>query len=225
MAAEATAKAAAAPPPAPSLPGKSLLRLWLDERERPALDLDGATVDTTVIAEHTRKRLITLVTVMRPWLEGKPIVNAAPPPVVAPVAPAPVSAPAPIPPPTPTPATPLAPISYTPTPPPPPVQAPSFSSALVNSVANVISPTVKKEEKTSAPLTMVGQIDAILQERLAAGPLAGRGIKLVESPQGGVIVIVGTEKFNGVGDVTDPQIQAELRAAIAAWEKKYTPGL
>jgi hypothetical protein len=87
------------------------------------------------------------------------------------------------------------------------------------------SAIAKKDEKPAAPLSMVGQIDEILQARLAGGPLAERGIKLIESAQGTVIVMVGLQKFNGVGEVTDPQIESEIRAAIAAWEMKYTPGL
>ena len=33
------------------------------------------------------------------------------------------------------------------------------------------------------------------------------------------------QKYAGVGDVPDPEVQDIIRAAIAEWEKKYTPGL
>ena len=56
-------------------------------------------------------------------------------------------------------------------------------------------------------------------------PLAKRGIRLQESLQGGVEVYVGLEKFSTVDDVTDETIKATIRAAIAEWEEKYTPGL
>lgn len=187
----------AAPPPPAAPPGKSLLRLWLDEGERPRLDLDGHPVDTAPIAEANRKRLIMLINILRPWIEGKPLAASAP---IASPPPAPVAA-------TPSPAVPA--------PQPIPASAPAPATPL----------TAKNEEKPAAPLSMVGQIDEILQARIAVGPLAGRGIQLIESPEGGVLVRVGTQKFNGVGEVTDPQIQAEIRAAIAEWEKKYTPGL
>ena len=187
----------AAPPPAPRLPGRSLLRLWLDDGERPRLDLDGQPVETTPISDASRKRLIMLINILRPWIEAKTAATPAPPapppaPVAAPSSPA-SSAPRSVPAVMPAPATPL--------------------------------PVAKKDEKPAAPLSMVGQIDEILQMRLAGGPFADRGIKLVESAEGTVIVVVGNQKFNGVGEVTDPQIQAEIRAAIAAWEKKYTPGI
>jgi len=32
------------------------------------------------------------------------------------------------------------------------------------------------------------------------------------------------EKFEGVDEVTDPEIKAIIRAAITEWENKYTPG-
>lgn len=186
----AETRAAQKAPPPVQQPGKNLLRLWSDDAQRPHLDLDDQAVDTAPISEPNRKRLIMLLNILRPWIEGKP---SAPPPAPMAVPPSPAfSVPKPIPASAPAPATPL---------------------------------PAKKEEKPSAPLSMVGQIDEILQARLAAGPLSDRAIKLMESPDGGVIVLVGLQKFNGVGEVTDPQIQAEIRAAIAEWEKKYTPGL
>jgi hypothetical protein len=52
-----------------------------------------------------------------------------------------------------------------------------------------------------------------------------KGIRLQESPEGGVIVWVGMSKFQGVEDVPDEQIKAAIRAAISVWESKFTPGL
>jgi hypothetical protein len=72
---------------------------------------------------------------------------------------------------------------------------------------------------------MVGQIDDILQKNIAGTPLASRGVKLMDAPGGGVTVFIGMDRYSSVGEVTDPEVQAALRAAIAAWEKKYTPGV
>ena len=77
----------------------------------------------------------------------------------------------------------------------------------------------------AAPTTMVGQIDAILQTRLAGTTLAGRGVRLIESLDGGVSVMVGLQRFAGVGEVPDGEVQAAIRAAIAEWEKRFTPGI
>jgi hypothetical protein len=75
-----------------------------------------------------------------------------------------------------------------------------------------------------APTSMVSQIDAILQARLIGTPLADQGIRLVESIQGGALVFVGNKSYAGVGEVSDPEVQAAIRAAIAEWERRYTPG-
>jgi hypothetical protein len=195
-----TARAAVKPAP-PPLPGKTLLRLWLDSAERPALDLDDQRVDTAPISEPNRKRLLTLLNLMRPWIEGKPVASA---PAPQPSPPAPVARSAPD----------AMPASVASTPPP-----------ISRSVAAPAVPLAKAPEKPTAPLAIVGQIDEILQARLANSPLAGRGIRLQESPEGSVLVWVGVQKFDGVGDVTDPEVQAIIRAATAEWEKKYTPGM
>ena len=88
-------------------------------------------------------------------------------------------------------------------------------------------PPVKKPEaeKNISSLSIVQQIDTVLQARLVDTPLAKRGIRLQESIQGGVEVYVGLQKFHAVDDVPDEDIKTAIRAAIAEWEKKYTPGL
>jgi hypothetical protein len=74
-----------------------------------------------------------------------------------------------------------------------------------------------------APTSMVVQIDAILQTRLIGTPLQDMGIRLAESARGDPVVIVGDKSYTGVAEVTDPAIQAMIRAAITEWERKYTP--
>ena len=193
-----TAQAARAAAEAkPTLPGSTLLRLWLDSNANPQLDLDNQRVEVAPLAELNRKRLLVLLNVMRPWIEGKAAAQPAP----APPAPEPRLMPRPM----------------TPPPPAPSVPASVQPAAPVNAV--------KKDEKPAAPTTIVGQIDEILQGMLASTPLVQRGIRLTESPEGGVVVWVGLTKFAGVGEVTDPEVKAIIQAAIRAWEKKYTPGL
>ncbi len=201
---------AAVTPPAPVAPapvpeirvqpqGKSLLRLSLDSSEQPCLELDGQHVDTAELEPQQRRRLIDLMVIMRPWIEGGPV--ARPPQPAAEPAQA---------------AAPGAPPARTPVPP-APAAAPAPATGPLG------APTPAPAEPTSAPTTMVGQIDAILQTKLAGTPLAARGIRLVESVHGGAMVIVGMQRYAGVGDVPDPEVQAVIRAAIAEWENKYTP--
>src|SRR5574341_1809616 len=191
-------------PPAPAIPvtvkldDPGLMRIK-NENGYLTLDLDGVRADISSLTADQRKRLIEMLTLIRPWLEGR----AAPAP--APATPAHLRT-------QPGPATP-SPSPSAPRPEPQPV-APSPTAPS------------EKDQKSAPPATgIVGQIDSILQARLVGTPLEGRGIFLSNSPQGGVIVNVGLQKFNGIDEVTDPEIKAALRAAIAEWENKYTPGL
>jgi hypothetical protein len=162
-----------------------------------ALDLDGERVDTSALSSDQRKRLIEMLSLMRPWLEGKPVTPPPPQPKTATVSPkgsAPIPAPAPVTPPSP------------------------FAAQKTPSIAKEDRPAVSAN-------SIVGQIDSILQQRLEGTPLEERGVFLAQSPEGGVMVYVGLTKYMGVEDVPDPEIKAAIRAAIEEWENKYTPGL
>jgi hypothetical protein len=200
---EAAPEPEPAPLPAPVIrddPG--LLRLR-EANGQLQVDLDGAPLAMDALAADQRKRLIELITRLRPWVEGR---SAAPEqPAPAP----PIRQPAQ-----------TAPLTPPPPPPPPvrPVAAPAVSAATPSAT------TPKKAEPPAAPQTMVAQIDAILQERIENTPLNERGIKLEEAPGGAVNVVVGNSRYAGIGEVPDPEVQAAIRAAIAEWERKFTPG-
>jgi hypothetical protein len=178
-----------------------LLRLKKDNG-RFTLEMDGTLVNSE-LSPDKRKRLIELVTVIRPWLEGKQSPPAAPQPA------------------TPIQTQPTTPLQTQPAPDP----AQDAVSRPVQPSAQPL-PAVKKPEaeKNISSLSIVQQIDTVLQAHLVNTPLAKRGIRLQESIQGGVEVYVGLEKFHAVDDVPDEEIKTVIRAAIAEWEKKYTPG-
>ena len=164
------------------------------------LDLDGKRVNATSLTPEQRKRLIEMLNVIRPWLEGKP---------------ASVPTPTSPPPSKPTPAsTPIA------SAPPQPAAQPTPSTAVKASSSS------KKEddEPDTTPTSIVGQINMILQKRIDGTPLEARGISLMESSSGGVNVYVGVQRYEMIDDVPDDEIKAAIRAAIAEWENKYTPG-
>lgn len=192
------------PPPVPAKPttimvdDPGLMRIK-NENGTLTLDLDGARVDTASFSTEQRKRLIEMLTLIRPWLEGKP----APPPT-APPPPQPVAA------------TPSAPV---------PAQQPVPSRPTITPAAPR-SPVMAKEDRPSTPATsIVGQIDSVLQARIAGTALEERGVFLTQSPEGGVMVYVGLTKYLAIDDVPDADIKAAIRAAITEWEDKYTPGI
>jgi hypothetical protein len=197
-----------------------LLRLKKNDG-RFMFEMDGALIKGE-LSPDKRKRLIELITVFRPWLEGgqtqQPTPAQSAPRQVAPQPATPQQVvPQPEPAELPTDLTPFEPVSaqgavIS------PIQ-PSLQSLFVS------KKPVKEEKNTLASLSIVQQIDTVLQARLVGTPLAKQGIRLQESIQGGVEVYVGMEKFNTVDDVPDETIKAAIRAAIGEWEKKFTPGL
>ncbi|MBN2547976.1 MAG: hypothetical protein JXB15_02370 [Anaerolineales bacterium] len=74
-------------------------------------------------------------------------------------------------------------------------------------------------KSASANLSIAAQIDDILQKKLVDHPLRERGIRLMEMPERGLVVLVGLEEYDGVGDVPYPEIQALLRECVAEWER------
>lgn len=196
------------PPASPPIPSDEIpvLDVSMAPDGKLRLKMDGQRMDTSALGGEGRKRLIAILTQMRPWLEAPK--RAAPPPAQpkpaspqqAVSSPQASSTPNPIPP-----AVPPAPVNdERPTAPP---------------------PDNGDDEPAPPPGSMVAQIDSLLQARLVGTPLADRGIRLQEALGGGVIFWVGVSKYESVEDVPDEQVQKVIRKAIAQWEDKFTPGL
>src|SRR5687767_5506117 len=162
------------PPPTPmtKVDDPGLLRIKA-ENGLLTLDLDGNRADTSSLSPEQRKRLIEMLTLMRPWLEGRSVPAPAPSTNTSAQLPSDQPVPAPV-----------SPVPSTPKPTPQPVV----------SRASMIA----KEDRPSAPAnSIVAQIDAILQARLVGSPLADRGVFLTQSPEGGVNVFVGLTRYTG----------------------------
>jgi hypothetical protein len=72
-----------------------------------------------------------------------------------------------------------------------------------------------------AYLSIIAQIDGLLQGMLAGTPLEKQGIALAESPDGSVLVRVGTNQYAGIDEVPDEEVRRVIRAAVAEWEKLH----
>lgn len=200
------------PPPEPetvtvTVDDPGILRIK-NENGAFALDLDGNRINPSSLLPEQRKRLIEILNIMRPWLEGKPVsapaATSKPPAFQPPSTPSIQAQPKP------------APVQPASPPPPPAASQPRTAKPTV----------IPVEDRPAAPAnSIVTQIDTILQARLEGTPLDGRGIFLTQSSEGGVIVYVGLTRYNGIDEVPDAEIKAAIRDAIAEWENKYTPGL
>lgn len=87
---------------------------------------------------------------------------------------------------------------------------------------DIVTRAVRADVPASAstPMSIAAQVDEILQEMLEGTPLHDRGIRLMELPGKGLVVMVGLEHFDGVGSVPDPEVRAAIQAAAAEWERR-----
>ncbi|MBK6793192.1 MAG: hypothetical protein IPG80_11815 [Anaerolineales bacterium] len=179
----------------------AILRLKSNDGFRFQIEMDGQLLNAPLTPER-KKRLIELLGYIRPWLEGA---TAAPQPV-------PSSQPV---------STPVAAPQITPTPVSIPMPPPTVKPVTLS--LNPVKPKPDPETEFKL-LSMVKQIDTVLQRRIEGTPMEGLGIHLNDTPQGGLEVIIGLQRYDTIDDVPDPNIIAAIRAAIAEWEKKYVPG-
>jgi len=75
------------------------------------------------------------------------------------------------------------------------------------------APTPRK----AAALSIVQQIDGILQENMTGTEFMDRGIRLIELPNRGVAVQVGLDQYL-IDEIPDSGIRGLIRAAVSEWE-------
>ncbi|MBN1667871.1 MAG: hypothetical protein JW862_12315 [Anaerolineales bacterium] len=68
--------------------------------------------------------------------------------------------------------------------------------------------------------SIAAQIDAVLQEKLAASALKDKAIRLMEFPNKGMVVLIGLDQYEGIEAVPDENIRTLLRVAVAEWEAR-----
>ena len=77
----------------------------------------------------------------------------------------------------------------------------------------------RTKEEVKKPLSMVEEIDAILQRKLAESSGGPRGVRLVAGIDGSLRVFVGVLSY-AYEDVPDDDVKRMIREAVAEWEAK-----
>ena len=175
----------------------SLLKLKSEDGFRVQIEMDGQPL-TAPLTPDRKKRLIELLTHIRPWLEGATAAPQAAQPISRPIQTPPVTAPIPQP-------------------------APELKPIPATLTLNPQKPKLSPEQEFKL-LSMVKQIDFVLQKRIAGTPLESLGIHLNDTLHGGLEVQIGSQKFETLDDVPDENIKSAIRGAISEWETKYVPG-
>ena len=86
-------------------------------------------------------------------------------------------------------------------------------------LANMRRRPATSQTSANKMLSLVEQVDAILQRHLLADPeLAGRKIHLVQDANGGLIIDVDGKRYERPRDIENPQIQMMIKRALKEWE-------
>ncbi|OGO33899.1 MAG: hypothetical protein A2Z16_07375 [Chloroflexi bacterium RBG_16_54_18] len=70
------------------------------------------------------------------------------------------------------------------------------------------------------PLSIASQIDEILQARLKESQMSDRQIRLLDQPETGVSVLVGTEQYSSIDEIPELEVQVLIRQSVSEWEKR-----
>ncbi|MBK7896597.1 MAG: hypothetical protein WAS33_29295 [Candidatus Promineifilaceae bacterium] len=86
-------------------------------------------------------------------------------------------------------------------------------------LANLRRRPASTEASANKMLSLVEQVDAILQRHLLTDPeLADRKIHLVQDTKGGLIIEVDGQRYDRPRDIDDPSIQMMIKRALKEWE-------
>lgn len=90
----------------------------------------------------------------------------------------------------------------------------------IDLVARAVQSDSRPLEKP--PQSIAAQIDEILQEKLDGTGLDNRGIRLMELPMKGMVIMVGLEQYPDIDSVPDMEIRRLIRESVADWEQRST---
>ena len=89
-------------------------------------------------------------------------------------------------------------------------------------IGSVLSASISAPEPPRP--SMVNQVDSILQEKLQDAQMQKWAVRLIESPNQGMVVMVGMERYESIDDVPYARVRDIIRAAVADWEQRAESG-
>jgi hypothetical protein len=183
---------------------ETVMRFWLDEQKVQHIELEGEEVSITDATSEQRKRLADLLKVLQKWAGDEKVQPPAPAvPLAATVAAVSTAA------------EPALVVAAE------PKEATKPRIDLAKGAQMFFSENVSRKVEPK-PKTIVGMIDDVLQKKLETSPLQSKKIHLEDGLHGEVIVVVDADRYVGVDQVPDPQVQAIIRESIAEWDRSQS---
>jgi hypothetical protein len=77
----------------------------------------------------------------------------------------------------------------------------------------------EEEEPEAKMMSVIDEVNDILQKKLAGSPLAGKGIHLMENHNREIRFWVGLNSYDDVEEIPDPEVRKIIDAAVKEWEQ------
>ncbi len=199
-------KSSLPPPPQARQEGLDhLISFWTDRQLRQIIpQIDGKViVAPNLLKENERRQLLLLYQALRKWLnlEATVVQDAAEPPAqTATLSPS------------------MSGVQVE-------EQLSSIPASPKKGVADWLAQSLQpKSAIAEPPKSIAMQVDEILQKKLVERGWNKRGIRLMELPNKGMVVLIGLNQYATVDEVPNPEIQALIRASVREWETKMLGG-
>jgi hypothetical protein len=82
-----------------------------------------------------------------------------------------------------------------------------------------IAPLDDEGEPEVKMLSVIDEVNNILQKKLAGSPLAGKGIHLMENHNREIRFWVGLISYDDVDDIPDEEVRKIIDASVKEWEQ------
>lgn len=177
-------------PPSQETDSEYSIRIWREGKDRRlVIEMDGVSHSQGSELHTEQRRLITgLLRELQAWMDGSP-----------------------------SPVSPTQPETFKP--------AASTTGEETKSTSfnplKIFSRSLQPVEKTGSndpDLSIVAQIDEILQAKLEGIHLDDQGIRLVEGPDQGMVIEVGLNHYTEIDAVPDERVRQLIRLSVADWE-------
>jgi hypothetical protein len=103
---------------------------------------------------------------------------------------------------------------------PPPLPTLSKKLGQKPALPQAVDQPLEVQKKIIEPVSIVSQIDEILQEMILKKGMGARGIQLKEDLRQGVLVWIGLDRFVGIDAVPDAEVRSMIREAVSVWEQR-----
>ncbi|NQS92262.1 MAG: hypothetical protein HQ574_07610, partial [Chloroflexi bacterium] len=104
-----------------------------------------------------------------------------------------------------------------------PLQSESVIEPVIKEKLGVIEPEPEEGEIEPEPeikmLSVVDEVNEILQRKLHGSPLAGKGIHLMENHNKEIRFWVGLNSYNDVEEIPDSEVRQIIDESVREWEE------